>query len=46
MQPLARDRVAWFVDRSLTVVSSTINLAEPIEMPFGFGLRWAQGIIS
>jgi len=34
MQSIVRDRVAWSVCRSVTLVSPA-KMAEPIEMPFG-----------
>jgi len=38
------DRVAWSVGWSVTVVSPA-KTAEPIEMPFGLCLGWAQETI-
>ena len=38
MRPIVTDQVAWSVGLSLTLVSSA-KTAEPIEMPFGFGLK-------
>ena len=37
-----RRSIAWYVGLSVTIVSS-VKTAEPIEMPFGYGLEWAQG---
>jgi len=38
MLPIVTDRVAWFVCRTVTVVSAA-NTTEPIEMPFGLRTR-------
>jgi len=42
MLSVATDGVAWYVGLSVAILSSA-KTAEPIEMPFGHGLEWAQG---
>ena len=48
MRLIATDRVAWYVclsvGLSVTLVSPA-KTAEAIEMPFGCGLGWVQGIM-
>ena len=45
MQSIVTDGVAWSVCLSVTVVSPA-KMAEPIKVPFGCGLGWAQGTMS
>jgi len=42
MRPIVKDRVAWSVGLSVTVVSPT-KTGEPIEMPFGLSTRLGPG---
>jgi len=42
MRTIFKDGKMWSVCRSVTIVSPA-KTAEPIEMPFGYGLRWAKG---
>ena len=44
MQPIVTEGVAWPVSQSVAVVSPA-KMAEPIEMLFGCGLRWAEGTV-
>jgi len=42
MRSVVTDQVAWSVWWSVTVVSHA-KMAQPIDIPFGLGLKWAQG---
>jgi len=44
MWPFVTDRVTWSVCWSVMIVSPA-KTTESIEMPFGCGLGWAQGIL-